>query len=146
VSYVQVFTILALSLGFGALAFSLVALFRVKERSELESGDFFSHPRTSSIMIRLIDREDFLLSLIAAYDVRVKEMLAVSPHDAVVVGLEASGPPENKSRGFVSPGAVVDECREEVSIDLGENPKLRPLFETILYRTKPSVPTEVSVA
>ena len=141
-SYVQVLTIVVLLLSLGALAFSLVALFRVKVGSKVELNGGFSHPRTSSIAMRGINRDDFLLSLIAAHDVRVKEVLAASSQNEVFIGIQASGPPENELRGLVSTGAG----GEKVSIDLVENPKLRPLFETLVHPTSSSIPTEVSVA
>jgi hypothetical protein len=81
--------------------------------------------------IHYVDRDDFLLSLIATYEPRVKEILTPPP-DEVIVGLRYIGPPDDVGSGLVS--VRRGETKEEVWIDLDQYPGLRPLFETLLGR------------
>ena len=83
---------------------------------------------TSSISMRHVRRNNFLLSLIAAYEPKVKELLDPPPDEVIVA---VSNTPEKRvPRGMVI--VKVGGQSREVTLPLFRTSPVRPLFEAIL--------------
>src|SRR3954466_11004998 len=92
-------SIIAAVISILALLYSIWSLIRAPE-ARWYLMRRWSTPGASSIAGRIVDKDDFLLGLIATYEPRVKEILSPPP-DEVVVSIQYVSPPVNASTGSV---------------------------------------------
>jgi hypothetical protein len=100
-------------------------------------------PGASSTACRIVDKDDFLLGLIATYEPRVKEILSPPP-DEVVVSIQDVSGPINASTGSIRVRRGDQE--QEVRIDLKQKDTVRSLFEALLNRNGERIPKGERVA